>query len=271
MKRYWVFVLIIILLVISIIFFLLKKEEKVKINRIDKQVKDKSELICENQVENKVSSPEEFEDLISNYYKSKDINKIVPAINFIIYNDSLFEKNVGIGVAFFAQVFKENPDKVEKWIVEDLCKLDGVGVKSWDIVITALWLADNKETMNVINILKENDNIEKDYVKYIDEYLVREPGDLKTMQITTALDLDMLWASFFATGDEVFIKQIISTLDYNKERDEVDLVSEAAIWSLKSNAEQHEKVLNILNEESVSNNNNQNIKNNLQDIINSLN
>jgi len=71
--------------------------------------------------------------------------------------------------------------------------------------------------------------------------------------------LDYLWAEFMATGSEEAVRKIISVLDIyvdrnNKHPTEQDLedaiLKNSAKWSLKSNAEQHEKVYRIVEQEA---------------------
>ena len=67
----------------------------------------------------------------------------------------------------------------------------------------------------------------------------------------TAADLDCLWGEFLATGDQEPVKKIISVLGKPETGMNILLVG-AANWSLGSNAQQHEKVYEIIQEESVS-------------------
>jgi len=76
-----------------------------------------------------------------------------------------------------------------------------------------------------------------------------------------AIHLDYLWVEFMATGDEKPVKKIIDALNlpYNKnkknptDRDLDDAITKySAKWSLRSNAEQHKKVLEIIEKEAQS-------------------
>ncbi len=77
-----------------------------------------------------------------------------------------------------------------------------------------------------------------------------EQIDLYTTEISNPGVLDMLWASFFATGDVLPIQRIISVLHLRKDgHGEEIIVGGAAEWSLRSNVTQHPKVLWICKQE----------------------
>ena len=60
----------------------------------------------------------------------------------------------------------------------------------------------------------------------------------------------MLWAAFYATGDALPVQKIIAVLHLSKDGNgEEMMVGGAANWSLKSNAQQHPKVLEICKSE----------------------
>lgn len=60
-----------------------------------------------------------------------------------------------------------------------------------------------------------------------------------------AAKLDIWWASFFATGDEMYLAKIVryAGLELPKNDTEQMLIIQAATWSFKANCRQHPKVL----------------------------
>lgn len=60
-----------------------------------------------------------------------------------------------------------------------------------------------------------------------------------------AAKLDIWWASFFATGDEIYLTRIFqyAGLELPKNDTERMLIIQAATWSFKANCRQHPKVL----------------------------
>src|SRR5262249_37032617 len=109
--------------------------------------------------------------------------------------------------------------------------------------------------------------------KEAEAYLSRQPDaekyrekliDIRTLEPKNPTILDMLWADFFATGEAEPIRRIVVALNYDKysgalgqyaksektEKNREEAVLEAAFgaarWSLESNAEQHLRVGEIL-------------------------
>ena len=66
--------------------------------------------------------------------------------------------------------------------------------------------------------------------------------------------LDALWGNFMATGNKVPVVRIMSTLPWSDVKGDVNrlLIGGAARWSLTSNAVQHQRVLEICEEEVKS-------------------
>ncbi len=75
-----------------------------------------------------------------------------------------------------------------------------------------------------------------------------DPTPIDTQEISSPAILDMLWANFMATGDERYVKRIITAspwLDSPGVSTEKKIISGAARWSLTANARQHKRVLQI--------------------------
>lgn len=60
-----------------------------------------------------------------------------------------------------------------------------------------------------------------------------------------AAKLDIWWASFFATGDEIYLASIFQYAGMELPKDDTErmLIIQAATWSFKANCRQHPKVL----------------------------
>ncbi len=80
--------------------------------------------------------------------------------------------------------------------------------------------------------------------------------------------LDTLWGEFMATGESAPVERIISALQWVgiKGNPNLLLVGGAANWSLISNAEQHQKVMEIC-EKQFQNEINDSVKERLKEII----
>lgn len=89
--------------------------------------------------------------------------------------------------------------------------------------------------------------------------IISEAKSFESSSPNSPFDLDCLWVEFIATGDAKPVRKIISVLDYTQpEKEELtdmdlntSLLIYSAQWSLGSNAEQHEKVNEILKDEFV--------------------
>ena len=62
--------------------------------------------------------------------------------------------------------------------------------------------------------------------------------------------LDLQWGAFFATGDPKYVLRVVSALTKTDSTDKTgdSILKKAAMWSLASNAAQHEKVMDICKE-----------------------
>jgi tetratricopeptide (TPR) repeat protein len=73
---------------------------------------------------------------------------------------------------------------------------------------------------------------------------------IETIEISSPTILDILWANFFATGDERFVKRIMSILPwFGQGNAGKTLLAGTAKWSLTCNAHQHKRVLQICQRE----------------------
>lgn len=112
-----------------------------------------------------------------------------------------------------------------------------------------MWLINSSQSKNLI----DKANIEwksEEVIKQIQSILSTRPPDIFNDAIKNASQLDMLWATFLATGDSVPVKRIISTLHLLKDGHGLDIaIGGAAQWSIGSNAIQHRRVYDICQEE----------------------
>jgi len=80
-------------------------------------------------------------------------------------------------------------------------------------------------------------------------FIIRDAQDFVSPEATTPANLDALWAEFIATGDIAPVKKIIKVLGYPNTGMGMLLIG-AAEWSLASNAQQHEIILSLIQEEA---------------------
>lgn len=143
-------------------------------------------------------------------------------------------------IMFLAEVFRQNTDRLPGWETE----LRTIARHHHPTLFQALWETDTPEAKALMQHWP--DTVAADKKAQIQ---ATPPIDLKTLAITSPQHLDMLWATFMASGDTGYVDRIIDVLATPTDADDKatrinnTLLVGAAKWSLGSNAEQHERVL----------------------------
>lgn len=142
----------------------------------------------------------------SNYYIQKDITIIRNTINFINSNPQIEDKQLLKLAAFYIALFDDQP----------LIK---------------------KEFENKFVEFLEHKNM----IQYALE------TDLSTFlngRQYTATWNDIFWNMFFATGNTDYLDKLIETIQFNAEREDLNLfmAGASAKWSFSSNIQQHKKI-----------------------------
>jgi hypothetical protein len=221
-------------------------------NILNKEVIKEYRIILKEEVRSSVvgqifTSDDNFGRWMTYYYIQPEPDKIPSAIKY--YSDSIIFNKVSSRlpmVAFFAAVLKKDEELMKK-AYEDISR-DG-SVNSKITFLRAMWLINSSQSKNLI----DKANIEwksEEVIKQIQSILSTRPPDIFNDAIKNASQLDMLWATFLATGDSVPVKRIISTLHLLKDGHGLDIaIGGAAQWSIGSNAIQHRRVYDICQEE----------------------
>ncbi|MBY0358107.1 MAG: hypothetical protein K2W82_08910 [Candidatus Obscuribacterales bacterium] len=211
-----------------------------------------SAVSAKKQAENKISAsakqgPKAIENLddlkawMTFYYLHPQPELTVQAINFAD-KENLFQGNSLAPLqAFFSRVFAQNPDKIKAIFSETKAVKD----TSRSFILSAIWGSDSKEGGELLNTLA-NQLPEKAKNEFLKEISKKAPAP-EAMPIDSPDVLDMLWACFSASGNEKYVKRIMTVLPGDKENKDLNkmLLASAAKWSLASNAEQHPKVMEI--------------------------
>ncbi|MCD4694038.1 hypothetical protein K8R62_01640 [bacterium] len=216
---------------------------------IEKTIAEEGEYTkCKNLVEETLPL-EELDVIIMEYFKNPQPQKIVPLIN-TISNHQIFEKNKQM-TWFFAEIFKQHPQYINSWIMKDLCGLNEDKTNEWDALVTALWISKTKEGETVLQEIQKKSSISGK--KFINELYERDVNKMDPLKqnISSPLQLDIFWASFFASGKSIYVEKIIKTMLQNKEN---ILLSSAAEWSLSANSKQFIEVKEILEKYSLNSN-----------------
>jgi hypothetical protein len=167
---------------------------------------------------------------MSTYYVEKDVGQIGPFLAWLETSHELEQKsNVEPPVvAFLAGVFADNPDRIRGWIAPGT-----FSGKTRIAVERALWLS-------------HHGGLIADVFHDTPEYAPSEPPSLLAIPLKSPDSFDMMWGSFFATGNVAYPERLIDVLDEtqtltgNAATDGV--LRSTAAWSLKSNMWQHELI-----------------------------
>jgi hypothetical protein len=176
------------------------------------------------------------------YYKTPHSDQDIENIK-AMFQVGIFDRadSVAPMIMFLAEFFRQNEERLPVWEKE----LHTIAQDHGNYLLHALWQAN---TPGAIKLLEGWDDEEhKNIIKKIRQ---DSPVDLKTVAISSPAHLDMLWATFMASGNTDYVERIISVLALPASSKDKDtritnmLLVGAAKWSLSSNAVQHELVFN---------------------------
>lgn len=205
----------------------------------------------------------ELSQWLTYYYKHPHSAQDVENINKM-FQSGFFNKSSAVAplVMFLAEFFRQNETSLIGWekSLHEIPQNEGF------YLLHSLWQANTDNTLKILNNwpdIKSEGIIEK-----IKE---RPPVDLKTIEINSSAILDMLWATFMASGDTLYVERIVSSLSLPTDSEEKDkrlnnlLIVNTAKWSLSSNAVQHELVFKTC--QKFTDSGNPNIKQAISEIL----
>ena len=184
-------------------------------------------------------TPHRLGQWLTYYYKTphsdQDIENIREIFQIGLFNAS----NSTPMTMFLAEFFRQNGGRITSWEKQ----LHQIPQTEDQILLRSLWQANTAETLKVLAhwpVTKTG--------KIIENLKQTPPIDLKTTNVDSPEILDMLWATFFASGNPFYVERIIGVLDLPTDTGQKQsrisnmLLVGAAKWSLSSNAVQHELV-----------------------------
>lgn len=157
----------------------------------------------------------------------------------------LDRQNAEAPLIAFCQIFAQNSKELPAWIEE----LKSLRQSHKNLIWTALWMANTTEARSQMVI------VAKQCMPYEQAAIAKNTQKvvpLETMEVSSPVILDMLWADFFATGDERYVKRIMTVLPASNQAGQPGasaIMSGVAKWSLCCNAHQHQRVLEICKKE----------------------
>ena len=141
-------------------------------------------------------------------------------------------------VSFYAGLFRREPS-LSMTLVTEVHDAD-----SRLTLASAAWLANTDNAVDVLDALSKNAT--PDEKSALKDLTYRTPPDIATKPITTEWNLDELWATFFATGADMYVQKISSTLAWAADPDPVRRnIAQEAHRTLVSNGVGHPRVLKI--------------------------
>ena len=186
-------------------------------------------------------------DLFSNdYYKHKNTVLVSSTMSFIDKGSDIPIKIISGAVSgFYSQVFRENPDKLGKWIKE----INEFTERGQGLFLNALWISNVPEAKRY---LEQRADAATGHIKAgLRELVESAPPNLNSVVPNNHIEGDMVWGAFLATGDPIYIVNIIEATAQYDNREDFNVFINAAIgkWSLAANAQQHEIVYRTLEEQ----------------------
>jgi hypothetical protein len=185
--------------------------------------------------------PQDTDKWLKYYYMKPQPNLTVPAIlafsqGGVLKRDGALEPFIG----FFSVIFRQNAASIPGWMVQ----LESLPEPEKRMLRFALWYSGTEQGKAYLRQAWQS--AAADARQEIDKWLADPAQDISAMKITTPGILDMLWASFSATGELKYVTRIIEVLPWINEVNEKDRkIGELARWSLISNAIQHQRVMAI--------------------------
>jgi hypothetical protein len=180
------------------------------------------------------------------YYQNPEPDNVPEALKFAGKAGLLDDKKaVPPMVGFLAGVIRNNPEEVNGW----MDALKPLEEPIFGVVVLGLWYADLPDSKKqAYSILDQHPKL-KDQYKFLYQGSPMAVDRIPLEQGPWVLDL--LWGNFMATGDKAPVVRIISALGWIDVKGDTNrlLVAGAAKWSLTSNAVQHRRVMEILQEE----------------------
>lgn len=189
-----------------------------------------------------IASADDLGRWMTYYYLHPQPDLLVPAVLYADRNNLLAGDYVAPFQAFLSRVFAQNPDKIGGWFNA----LAPMKENNRTLLLTSIWWSNTAQGKQILQQLCKSlpEKPQAEFKKQIDS----DPPLINEMPMDNTALLDMLWAAYCASGDEKYVKRLLTSLPWadgdQKNLNKLMLAS-AAKWSLTSNCEQHPKVMEI--------------------------
>lgn len=193
---------------------------------------------------NKFKNVDKFSQWIMAYQQNPEPEKLFSAFEFGVTNKKIAEAGGrSLVIAFFGSIFRADSTV----IIDFYDKVKNANSNNFHYgFLGSLWMANTTYSKIIMDKYLQLESSQK----YKSDGIEKErPYDVYNDPISDPSHLDLIWADFFATGNPLDIKRIISVLQSNNS------ISNAAKWSLTSNGIHYKKVYQIIQSESTENTN----------------
>lgn len=192
-------------------------------------------------------------DLMATYYQTPDPAAALGWLPRVEAQALQRPEAIDIVATFYLHVLRGEPALARGFV-------ESVGASSGPAVLTAataVWLAGLADRDDLLARLRATGRLSETEVATLTRFPTFNPA---TFLPESAHELDLCWASFYATGEAVYLEKVARHLPYMLPRDtmmelakrdepglrlifERALVARAAAWSLVSHAKRHERVM----------------------------
>ncbi len=180
----------------------------------------------------------------SYYYRDKNTKRIAESINKFAADEMLNKPTVRSQyVAFYAQLFKQDPDQMSYWMQN--VKTSSLSQQA--VIWQALWQSNTPQAKKYLQQINSRMNSEtvRNRIALIK---ATPPINYLKKPVKNYNDVAALWGNFFATGNKAYINKIITVLnwtvsDKNKSRLNTSFLVR---FNLATYAQQHPIVFNAL-------------------------
>jgi len=200
------------------------------------------------QADKTFANDDEFRNWFAFYYRDPHPEFLTSALQFMSHHGYLDEGTEDrrdtsiIASVFLAHVFVANPNQLATWTA-DWGKL---GQKEWYVVLVGLWMSDLPEAKELVRA--NLSHVNEDHRARLTKMLMNNPSEVDplTAEVIDPRQINLLWAAFSATGDERYVRRVISYVHlYGENAEEQSVIGEAAIMTLANNTLQHESVARL--------------------------
>lgn len=192
-------------------------------------------------VEETADEPLELSAWMTGFHRAPDPDRVAWAIGEMSRKGT-WQRNGQMAVAFLAEVFRQYPERVAAW-----ARLaDGRSEDERHWILLAVWMSEVPRTVEILRAAaaKETGTLREALERYVE----RTPAPVLELPLTSPERLDMLWASYFASGNAAYVERLTTALEPSADDAPATAaaIRGAARWSLGSNARQHDDVREIL-------------------------